>query len=481
MDIASVANSKVACIIHSSRFRFQSGCRINGVMPGSGLPVDVPDIEFDSDGNLWKGAVVAMTAASGPKSDLGPYRVLIVEDSDSQAHRLRLFLQAKGCEVWQAATGAEARALLFPAPTVGAPQTSVTSPPAFDLAVLDYWLPDMTGDILCRQIRAEQATCRLPVMLLTAQEGKATEISALGSGADDYVSKSASAQVLLMRLEALLRKSRAHSELRRRYEREHRVAAALQEALLSAPPSDAFPGLTIGMVYEPAWDEALVGGDFYDLRSVGATTAAFMVGDVSGKGLTAATLTAEVKYALRAYLHEDPDPGRALARLNDYLVKSAAQNPWAEYAYVTACLAVCDAATGKLWVSGAGAEPPLLLHRDRNTGVVCAESVATGDGMLLGVDRDETYSTVALTLKPGDVLLLFTDGITEARVSPGGTPLGYPETCRLVERAYSACCQSDSGAADISSLVRLVVSEAKRASGGRLPDDVCILAVQRSA
>jgi serine phosphatase RsbU (regulator of sigma subunit) len=421
------------------------------------------------------------SGASLPVSDPAGFNILIVEDSDSQAYRLRLCLQAKGWRVWKAATGAEARAMLFPDAAGVAPRLSDAEalPAAFDLVVLDYWLPDTTGDILCREIRSAPATCRVPILLMTAHEGKATEMNALGNGADDYVSKTVPVPVLLLRLEALLRKSRAHADLSRRYERERRVARALQEALLSKPPADAFPGLAIGTAYEPAWDEALVGGDFYDLRSLTPTTAALIIGDVAGKGLSAATLTAEVKYALRAFLHEDPDPGHALERLNDYLVESGARNPWADHAYIAACVVTCDAANGAVMVSGAGAEPPLLLRRDRETGEVQTEVVDTGDGMLLGVTRGETYGTTTFTLKPGDVLLLFTDGITEARQRPGGIPLGYPAACQIAGQAFATCCTPEARSDALGEMVSRIVAEIKAAAGCRLSDDVCLLAVQR--
>ena len=110
------------------------------------------------------------------------------------------------------------------------------------------------------------------------------------------------------------------AELADALRREHLIAETLQRSLLSAPAEDAFPGLRIQTEYEPAWREALIGGDFYDALSLGGNTVALVVGDVTGKGLEAATHTAEVKYALRAILREHPHPAQALGRLNDFLV-----------------------------------------------------------------------------------------------------------------------------------------------------------------
>src|SRR5262249_34613322 len=105
------------------------------------------------------------------------------------------------------------------------------------------------------------------------------------------------------------------------YQAQHRVADALQQMLLLAPPEDRFLGLRVGMGYAAAWDEASFGGDFFDafLLSDGVSVA-LAVGDASGKGLAAAMRTAEVKFALRAFLRENPAPAAALGRLNDFVV-----------------------------------------------------------------------------------------------------------------------------------------------------------------
>ena len=110
---------------------------------------------------------------------------------------------------------------------------------------------------------------------------------------------------------------------------------------------------------------------------------ALVVGDVTGKGLAAATHTAEVKFALRAILHEHPEPARALARLNRFLMQ--AQPGGAELPLVAVSLAVVDTRTGEAAVASAGAEYPLLLRAGG-----AAEEVREG-GMLLGTLPDADY------------------------------------------------------------------------------------------
>jgi serine phosphatase RsbU (regulator of sigma subunit) len=391
--------------------------------------------------------------------------LLIVEDSETQAMRLRLYFEAIGWEVTWASTGQQARQLLEA-------QTERHSAGPFDLLLLDYHLPDAHGDEIVRELRAQGDTVRqIPVLLLTASAEQDTELRVLRSGADDYVSKTAPIDVLITRLQGLLRKSRAHAELSDRYEREHRVAHVLQESLLSAAPPDTFPDFSVRMAYEPAWDEAQIGGDFYDIRSLRDRRAALIVGDVAGKGLAAATFTAEIKYSLRAFLHEHPDPAQALTRLNNFLVEDSERNPWSSSTIVAVCVALCDTITGQVQLSAAGAEPPLILRRDPQTGIVSAEEVPVPNGMLLGVTGGYVFETLTLDMLPGDVLLFFTDGITEARQRRG--PLLGQEGLAAVARRVL-----ETPTDDMEVLVAEIVAEAKRVSGGQLLDDACIIATR---
>jgi|GEM_PF-1496552 Serine phosphatase RsbU, regulator of sigma subunit len=395
----------------------------------------------------------------------GPFHLLLVEDSDTQAMRLRIVLEARGWHVTRAASGEEMRANLFPA------ASDPARPALFDLVLLDYHLPDTDGDVLCREIRGHPATRNLPVLMLTASAGEDTELRGLQSGADDYVSKAAPNDVLLARLEILLVHARDRADLRERYEREHRVAEELQMALLSTAPEDAFAGLSIRTLYEAAWDEAQIGGDFYDIRALEAPKVAIIIGDVAGKGLRAATFTAEVKFALRAILHDCADPGQALTKLNDFLVEGSNRNPWSSTAMVALCLALYDTATGEVRLAAAGTEPPLHLRRSED-GVCHAHEVSEDQGPFLGVMEGMTYTTVALTLAPGDALMLFTDGLTEAR-QRRGPMLGYEALAELARTTF----ESTRGAID--PVVDTVLTRAKEIAGGQLMDDACLIALQR--
>src|SRR3984893_10654070 len=124
-----------------------------------------------------------------------PFRVMVVEDSETQAFQMRLLLEEEGCEVSTVPTAEAALAEL--------------SQSAPDLVLVDYYLPGMLGDELCRRIRMNLNTRGIQILMLTAAE--AGETRGLESGADDYVSKSAKSDILLQRIRALLRKVRAQA------------------------------------------------------------------------------------------------------------------------------------------------------------------------------------------------------------------------------------------------------------------------------
>ena len=243
-------------------------------------------------------------------------------------------------------------------------------------------------------------------------------------------------------------------------QRERLIAVTLQLSLMPPVMEDAFPGLRIHTEYEPAWSEAKVGGDFYDALPLSGGKVALVVGDVTGKGLAAATHTAEVKYALRAILHECPAPAPALARLNRYLAQG--QPDGGMQPLVAVALAVVDTQTGDASIASAGAEHPLLL---RANGAV--EEIAAG-GMLLGTLWDTAYDAEALRLAPGDCLLMVTDGLTEAH--RGRDFFGYTGL-------IAAARQAQAGGA--GSMGKAIIADAKQFTGGTLHDDVCLLLVRR--
>lgn len=294
----------------------------------------------------------------------------------------------------------------------------------------------------------------------------------------------------------------AEAEMRSAHQKQRRIAETLQNSLLITPSAGDYPGLEIRTEYEPAWDEAAVGGDFHDTFAVGAPhQVAVVIGDVMGKGLTAAAYTAELKFALRAYLRESGRPSEALSRLNDYVVTAQTLRPDETTALVCVNLALIDTRTGEMEIAVAGMEPPLLLRQqpcrlDHPTVPSPPEEIPqTGSGgPLLGIWRGMEYPSRRTQLCSGDLLVLFTDGVTEARSMEGSSRFFGPEGVAAAARralqqqtAVPPDGSSDGGEGggsetSLSVIGRSILEEARAFTHqGKLGDDACLLLVRRSS
>jgi serine phosphatase RsbU (regulator of sigma subunit) len=250
---------------------------------------------------------------------------------------------------------------------------------------------------------------------------------------------------------------RLEQELQAAYEREHRIAETLQRSHLLTHAADGFPGLAVEPFYRAAWSEALVGGDFFDSFALPDGRAALVVGDMAGKGLIAATRTAEIKYVLRAYLHQCLDTAQTLNFLNHYLCDTRDDSGVAG-AFVTVSLVVIGAGTGTMEIASAGAEPPRVLVPDGR--IVTIE----GGGLPLGIDPAERYDTAFASLAPGEILILITDGIAEAGRGQGDA----------LEKTLLPLVEMP-----LRERGRRILAAARELSGGTLQDDACILLAQR--
>ena len=274
--------------------------------------------------------------------------------------------------------------------------------------------------------------------------------------------------LLALAVEDVTDRRQAEARLAALHQRDRRIASTLQRALLFMPEADAFPDLEVKMLHEAASDEALVGGDFWDIFAYDDGHVALVIGDVMGHGLTAAVFTAEIRFILRAFLREHQRPGLVLSHLNSYLYEShrlfrEGLNGEGDDAPVCLALAVLHAGTGEGSVASAGMEPPLLLRAD---GQVEEMKVS---GLLLGVEEDQEYKAVPFHLEPGETILMTTDGITEAR--HGGEFLGSTGLRRLVKRAKSENT--------LDEMAQAILSEARAFAEGRFRDDVCLILARR--
>lgn len=246
-----------------------------------------------------------------------------------------------------------------------------------------------------------------------------------------------------------------------------RIAETLQKSLLLAPPPDTFPGISLKTYYESAWDDALIGGDFFDVFAVAENIVGVVVGDVTGKGLEAATYTAEIKFILRGFLRETGDPADALARLNRFVVDAERLDAaHLGSTYCAVALACINTATGAVVCATAGAEPPLIFRADSDA----TDAVPTG-GPMLGVSADLIYEAHSYQLRKGDLYVAYTDGLTEARRDKAfwgqeGLMNVIRETAFVRENSLQMVADE-------------VARQAKEWANGRQQDDVCLLLVRR--
>jgi serine phosphatase RsbU (regulator of sigma subunit) len=195
-------------------------------------------------------------------------------------------------------------------------------------------------------------------------------------------------------------------------ERLGEVAITMQQGL--APGLfDDLPGFDVAAVYRAGGDEMEhLGGDWYDVLTMPSGTSALVIGDVMGRGVSAATTMTRLRTAARAYVWDDPDPKTVMVKLDAFVQREAPDD------FVTMVYATLDTATGRLAVVNAGHLPAVILPQ----GQPC-RLLEAGGGLPLGL-TSSPRSVEQLELDDGGGLLLYTDGLVERRDRDLDTGLG---------------------------------------------------------
>ncbi|WP_189775532.1 PP2C family protein-serine/threonine phosphatase [Streptomyces tauricus] len=262
----------------------------------------------------------------------------------------------------------------------------------------------------------------------------------------------------------LLRGRRAAEEARRQSEadrvRLQEALAVLQQSLLPAE-LPVVPGLEAGSYYHTASPD-LLGGDFYDLFPLDTGRWAFFLGDVCGKGPQAAAVTSLARYTLRAAALHDADPVTVLTTLNTVLHERYASGDGRYCTAIFGILHPADDGHVDLHLASGGHPSALIQRADGSAGYL-----PTPGGLLIGVLPRAPFTAARTRLLPGDTLLLYTDGLTEARTGPDRALYGEDAL-----RAFTAT-QPPTGPKDlITALSGLLTS-----FGNGLDDDTALLAL----
>jgi len=226
-------------------------------------------------------------------------------------------------------------------------------------------------------------------------------------------------------------------------------------ARLAPEDLPVFEGYEVGHVYEAG--TGLMAGDFYDFFPVGPRRLAAVIGDVSGHGIEPSITAFQVKYLLRVFLRQYRDPAQAFEELNKLMAAGSRPED-----LVSMCTVVFDADARTLRIASAG-HPAAWLWHDGEVRALRAT------GPLLTLDPDASYHSREVALEPGDLLLLYTDGLAEARA--GGQLFGEDRIAGILRR--------DPGA-DVDTLCKTLLEAARDFATGPLTDDVAILAIRRT-
>ena len=206
-----------------------------------------------------------------------------------------------------------------------------------------------------------------------------------------------------------------------------------------------------------------VGGDFYDIIPLPNGRLVLAIGDVAGKGSPAALLMALLLAMLRTLVDEGLEAGRLIERLN---VQVARHSPASRF--ITFFYAIYDPATGLLQFVNAGHLPPVVRRADGRFDPVIADA---GHGLALGMFESATYQTSQLTIGPGDMLVLYTDGITEAE---------NPEGKAFEESGLEAVIARTAGSDPVEVGRAILAAVDSHAADARLGDDLTALVISRA-
>lgn len=239
----------------------------------------------------------------------------------------------------------------------------------------------------------------------------------------------------------------------RLFEYERNIADVLQEALLIVP--EKIDGLDFGYLYEAASDAARVGGDFYDIFELEHGKVGITIGDVAGKGLDAATLTSLVRNTLRAYAYEGISPAKVMEKANNAVKKASPLG-----SFITVVFCILDINTGHITYCSAGHPQSILKIKTGETSYLDMGSP------IIGAFANLRYTDNELDIEKGDILVFYTDGVTEARCYDG-----FFGEDRLLEVVR------DLKPMGADEMPRAIFDMVKDCAGSKLSDDTVLLTI----
>jgi len=316
--------------------------------------------------------------------------ILIVDDTPTNLHVLSQMLSEQGYKVRAVTSGARALTVV-----------QVALP---DLILLDIRMPEMDGYALCNHLKANPQTRDIPIIFISALNEIQDKVKAFTVGGVDYITKPFHLEEVLARVETHLTLRNLQKQLQdanARFAQELALAGQIQASFLHNELPD-IPGWQVSVALKPARE---MSGDFYDINPLPNGQLGILVADVVDKGVGAALYMALSCTLFRTYAIDYlTQPQRVFSAVNRrILADTGAQQ------FVTAFYGILDPKTGTLQYCNAGHNPPYLFSA--NGGQI--QSLGR-TGIPLGIFEDETWTAETVHLNPGDVLVLYTDGVTDA-------------------------------------------------------------------
>ncbi len=331
--------------------------------------------------------------------------------------------------------------------------------PAIGVVLTDINMPRMDGLTLLENLREVDRTIR--AIVVSAYGDLKNIRTAMNRGAFDFVTKPIDFTDLETTMQKSLDDLRLYVEAAVAREqlatiqKELDVARRIQEAgLPKSFPDDDLTDLYAFMI--PARE---VGGDFFDFFDIDDSRLGFVVGDVSGKGVSAAMLMTVSRTLLRAIALREPDPAAAITQLNRLLYPETVAEM-----FVTVFYGVMNRQTGTVTYCNAGHNTPYVVRSNANI-----EQVPRSGGIGVCLMKEFEYASATVTLGPGDTFVAYTDGVTEA-MDGGGHQFGDERLITLLE-----ACQGDTPNQVIRKIVRAV---SEYSGDAPQSDDITALALR---
>ncbi|NJN18644.1 MAG: SpoIIE family protein phosphatase [Oscillochloris sp.] len=375
-------------------------------------------------------------------------RILVVDDNPNNRDLLSRRLTRRGHLVATAENGIQCLEML--------------RAQRFDLLVLDIMMPGMDGYEVLARIKPDERLRHIPVIVVSALDELDSVVRCIELGAEDYLVKPINSILLNAKIDFCLER-----KLLRDRERAFLAAVKQELELGRRTQADFLParlpavaGYELAAAFHPARE---VAGDFYDAFTLPDGRLGLLLGDVCDKGVGAALFMALTRSLLRAFADEpQPDaagPLHAVSVTNTYIARHHRQS----HMYATLFFGALDQTSGRLSYVNAGHPPAVLLRRDGT------QLLLDPTGPAAGLMPESSFAVAEVTLYPGETLLIYTDGATEARDGHGEL---FGE-----ERVLAVLREPAPNAAAL--MERIERAARAHAGDGILVDDVTMLSIRR--